>query len=112
MSSVELQTYIVLGILFAGLSFYAHRRKDPMWLWPGTHVKAESIRNIFQYNRSISMVWAVYSCPYWLAALLSSRRPDLAAGMVTWAATFGVLLLIIAFAVIWLVFRQPKDASK
>lgn len=103
---MQLQTYLILGILFMGLAAYAYKKQTPMWLWPGTEINAGKLTDVKHFNRCIAIAWAVYAIPYWIAALIQGQLPHVASLLITAAATIGFLLLGAAFLVIWWCHRN------
>ena len=57
--------------IFTWIAIYARRRKDPINFWSGTKVDPLSVRDIPAYNRENSIMWLIYSVPYWICGGLS-----------------------------------------
>lgn len=108
MMTLSIQTALMLGIIFSGLAYYAYRKKGAMWLWPGTQTNAERLKDVGRFNRSVALTWGIYSLLYWIAAVVAFFNPDLSDLLITWAATFGLLLLAAALIAIWMVSRKPR----
>ena len=61
---------IPVSSLFTGLGIYAWKRREPMWFWSGSEVKAEEIRDIPAYNRANGMMWLAFSVMLWCSTFL------------------------------------------
>lgn len=109
MMTLSIQTALMFGIIFSGLAYYASRKKDAMWLWPGTKINAERLKDVGRFNRSVALTWGVYSLLYWISAVVAFFSPHISDLIITWAATLGLLLLCVAFIIIWMVSRKPRQ---
>ncbi len=104
--TIYTQTFLFVGMLFLGIGAYAWQRKEPMWFWSGTQVDPDTVSDIKAYNRANAAMWAVYSLPYWLGALLHRSHPQWAYRCITFATTIGVLLLIGCYLLIRRKYRK------
>lgn len=108
MMTLSIQTALMFGIIFSGLAYYASRKKDAMWLWPGTRINTERLKDVAGFNRAVALTWGIYSLCYWISAAIAFFNPHLSDLIITWAATLGLLILCVAFIVIWFVWRKPR----
>ena len=102
------QTALFIAVLFAGIGFYAWRRKEPMWFWSGTTVKSENITDIRAYNHANAIMWWCYSLPYWIAALIGNFYPQLSEIILACAATIGFIPLCITYLLIYRKYKKKK----
>lgn len=89
--------------LFTGIGIYAMRRKEPMWFWAGSTVRAESITDIPAYNRANGWMWILYSIPVWLATGIGWYWPKLGSTILTLSCTVGIA---------WVIWRYQRILKK
>ena len=80
--------------VFTALGIYAAKRKDPIWFWSGTTVKAEELSDVTAYNRENGIMWCAYSLFFWLAAILALFDLMPAAGILVFIGGFGGVFLV------------------
>ena len=107
--TLSIQTALMFGIIFSGLAYYAYKKKGAMWLWPGTAINGNRLKDVGRFNRSVALTWAIYSFCYWLSAIVAFFNPRLSDRIITWAATFGLLVLVVVFMIIWMLSRKPRQ---
>ena len=75
-----------------------------MNFWAGVKVNPASVRDVEGYNRENSIMWLVYSVPYWLSGGIS-----LFLGRGDHVAYLAVALLILAcFPGIWILIKHYR----
>lgn len=109
MMTLSIQTALMLGIIFSGLAYYACRKKDAMWLWPGTQIDGSRLKDVGRFNRAVALTWGAYSLPYWISAVIAFFSPPLSDVVITWAAILGFPALALAFTAIWINSRKPQE---
>ena len=57
--------------IFTGIAIHARKRKDPINFWSGIKVDPASVSDIAAYTRENSIMWLVYSVPYWICGGVS-----------------------------------------
>ena len=90
--------------LFTGIAIRARKRNKPINFWAGKDVDPASVRDVAEYNRANSIMWLVYSLPYWISggiSLLFGRGDH----MVILAA---ILLALACFPGIWILVRHYR----
>ena len=65
MSVVWLVIMVPCSMLLTGIGIWAWRRKEPMWFWSGSTVKAEELSDVKGYNRANGIMWIAYSLVLW-----------------------------------------------
>lgn len=89
------------GILFFGIGAYAKNRKEPMWFWSGTEVKASVISDVKRYNKENAIMWKLYSLWYFAAALAGMISTEASAVILVLSCTVGLGLLIYTYSRIY-----------
>lgn len=77
--------------LFFGIGVWANRRKTPMHFWAGTQIDPGTVSDISAYNHANSIMWKVYSVPYWISGCLSLFQ-----GLSDWFAIASAAVLVLA----------------
>ena len=72
-SVIWLIIMVPVSLLFTGLGIYAWRRRQPMWFWSGSKVKASEISDIAAYNRANGIMWLAFSVIFWISTILGCR---------------------------------------
>lgn len=85
------------GILFFGIGIYAKKRKEPMWFWSGSQVKASEITDIKQYNKENGIMWQMYSLWYFAAGIAEIWSTGASAVILVLSCTVGLGLLIYTY---------------
>jgi len=83
--------------LMTGIGIFAWKRKEPMWFWSGSTVKAEAITNVPAYNRANGRMWIVFSLPFWLSTVLGCFSPAAGGILVAVACILGIPALVFAY---------------
>lgn len=96
------------ALTFTGIGFFAYRRKEPMWFWSGSTVRREELTDVEAYNHANSIMWLVYSVPYWVSTILFIWYPEAAVTILVVAATIGLLPLIFAYHKIYEKYRKYR----
>lgn len=97
---------IPLSLLFTGIGIYARCRKQPMWFWSGSTVRAEEITDVRAYNRANGIMWLCYSAVFWISAVMGLFQVRAAAVVMTCGCVGGVPLLIFAYNSIYKKYRK------
>jgi hypothetical protein len=90
---IWLVVMIPCSLLFCVLGIYAWRRKEPMWFYSGTEVKAEEIRDIPAYNRANGIMWITFGAFFFLCTILGAMNMK-AGGFLLIAGTLAALPLL------------------
>ncbi len=94
--------------LFTGIGVYALRRKQPMWFWSGTTVKASEISDIPAYNRANGIMWIAFSAIFWASAVLGLFRMGAAGILVAAGCLLGLPALVLVYQRILAKYRVRK----
>ena len=88
---------IPVAAFFTGLGIFAWKRKKPMWFWSGAEVSEKEISDIPAYNRANGIMWIVFSCVFWVSAILGFRYPGTAEIILAVGCVGGIPILIVVY---------------
>lgn len=83
--------------LFLGFALYMLKLKTPTNFWSGTIVKSEEVTDVKAYNKENSIMWSVYSIPFWICGLTGIININVALVIMILACSLGIVLLIINY---------------
>ena len=92
--------------LLTGIGIYAWRRKEPMWFWSGSTVKAEEISDVRAYNKANGILWIAFSRPFWISTAMGFWNMKAAGITMMIACAAGAPLLIAAYQKIYRKYRK------
>lgn len=72
MNILWIMIMLPVSLLLTGIGIYAWRRKQPMWFWSGSTVKASEISDIPAYNRANGIMWLAFSAILWISTILGA----------------------------------------
>ncbi len=61
---------VILIVTFGGVSIWSFCAKNPVNFWAGDEVKPSEISDIKAYNRGNGLIWAFFTLPQLIAAVL------------------------------------------
>ncbi|MGN0746328.1 MAG: hypothetical protein ACI4ML_06625 [Aristaeellaceae bacterium] len=93
------------SMVFTGIGIYAWQRKEPMWFWSGTTVKASDITDIPAYNHANGRMWMLFSLPLWLSAFLGLFSSITALVLLASDFIIGLPVLVMAYNRIYARYR-------
>lgn len=96
------------GILFWSLSIHARRTGKPVSFWAGREVYPQWIDDIPGYNRENSLMWKVYSLPYFISGGVACFY-WLDDGFIIASM---VVLLLAGFPGVWLLIHQYRKIER
>ncbi len=96
---------IPCSLLFTGIGIYAWNRREPMWFWSGTTVKAEEIRDVRAYNRANGIMWILFSLILWLSVLMSMLSMKAGGYILIAGIPMGGIGLVLAYSRIYEKYR-------
>lgn len=91
------------AVIFLGLGIYAAKSKKPMSFWSGTTVPPESITDITAYNREYSLMWKIFSLPFWITGITFFWFPVISAVIMALSSIWGI---------VWMVWKFEKITKK
>ena len=59
------------AVLFFGIGVWAEKSKKPVHFWAGSRIDPEKVSDIPGYNHACTVMWKVYSIPYWCCGVLA-----------------------------------------
>lgn len=95
----------VCGFAFFGIGIWAKKSQKPMHFYSGTTVDPRTISDISAYNTENSVMWKIYSVPYFLSGFCGIG--GLFDGRFSYGA-FSLLLLAGTVGIGWLVWRYHR----
>lgn len=80
----------VAAFFFVVIGIGAARREEPMWLWSGSKIPADSVSDVKAYNHANGKMWCIFSIPLWIAGIVEFLSPLLSVLFLILACTFGI----------------------
>ena len=97
MNVVWLAVMVPCSLLLTGIGIWAWRRKEPVWFWSGSTVKAEEISDVARYNRANGIMWIAYSLILWGCTAVVLWNTKLAGILLVIGAPLGGLVMAVAW---------------
>ena len=98
---IWLAVTLPLPLILFSVALFAWFRKTPMWFFAG--VPGPEVSDVRRFNRANAVMWALFSLPYFVAAVI---------GLVSRLAAAVVLLCATFLLVPFLVFAYHKICKK
>ncbi len=92
---------IPCSALLTGIGVYAWKRKEPMWFWSGTSVRADELSDVAAYNRANGVMWIGFSFLFWISTVVGYLHSQAGGICLIAGCVIGIPLLPILYGKIY-----------
>lgn len=90
----------VCAAIFSLIAYACFISRRPVGFWTGEKTRKEQVTDVGKYNSSNGILWAAYSCFYWVACVCGFINTGLSTVITILGLTVGIIGLLIGNTVI------------